>query len=91
MDPDNKVRGANMGPTWVLSAADWPHVGPMNLTIRVDLVCFDVVCIDGVYPYIPDSLHGHCGHYTVVLVPMNYPWKTWVNPSHVSIENILRI
>ena len=24
-----------MGPTWVLSAPDGPHVGPMNLAIRV--------------------------------------------------------
>ena len=31
--PDNKVHGANMGPTWVLSAPDGPHVGPMNLVI----------------------------------------------------------
>ena len=23
-----------MGPTWVLAAPDWPHVGPMNLAIR---------------------------------------------------------
>ena len=34
--PDNKVHGANMGPTWVLSAPDGPHVGPINLAIRVD-------------------------------------------------------
>ena len=27
--------GANMGPTWVLSASDGPHVGPMNLVIWV--------------------------------------------------------
>ena len=33
--PDSKVHGANMGPTWVLSAPDGPHVGRMNLTIRV--------------------------------------------------------
>ena len=33
--PDSKVRGANMGPTWVLSAPDGTHVGPMNLAIRV--------------------------------------------------------
>ena len=33
--PDNKVHGANMGPTWDLSAPDGPHVGPMNLAIRV--------------------------------------------------------
>ena len=32
--PDNKVHGANMGPTWVLSAPDGPHVGPMNLVYR---------------------------------------------------------
>ena len=35
--PDSKVHGANMGPTWVLSAPDGPHVGPMNLAIRVRL------------------------------------------------------
>ena len=33
-NPDSKVHGANMGPAWVLSAPDWPHVGPMNLAIR---------------------------------------------------------
>ena len=33
-DPDSKVHGANTGPTWVLSAPDGPHVGPMNLAIR---------------------------------------------------------
>ena len=32
--PDSKVHGANMGPTWVLSAPDGPHFGPMNLAIR---------------------------------------------------------
>ena len=32
---DSKVHGANMRPTWVLSAPDGPHVGPMNLAIRV--------------------------------------------------------
>ena len=35
--PDSKVPGANMGPTWVLSAPDGPHVGPMNLAIRVPI------------------------------------------------------
>ena len=32
--PDNKVHGASMGPTWVLSAPGEPHVGPVNLAIR---------------------------------------------------------
>ena len=31
--PDSKVHGANMGPTWVLSAPSGPHVGLMNLAI----------------------------------------------------------
>ena len=30
-----RVHGANMGPTWVLSAPDGPHVGLMNLAISV--------------------------------------------------------
>ena len=34
MNPDSKVHGTNMGPTWVLSAPDGPHVGPMKLAIR---------------------------------------------------------
>ena len=33
--PDSKIHGAYMGPTWVLSAPDGPHVGPMNLANRV--------------------------------------------------------
>ena len=34
-NPDSKVHGANMGPTWVLSAPDdGPHAGPMNLANR---------------------------------------------------------
>ena len=32
--PDRKFHGANMGPTWVLSAPDGPHVGPINLAFR---------------------------------------------------------
>ena len=39
--PDNKVHGANMGPTWVLSAPDGPHIGPMNLAIS-DIVWANV-------------------------------------------------
>ena len=35
--PDCKIHEVNMGPTWVLSAPDGPHVDPMNLAIRVHL------------------------------------------------------
>ena len=37
--PDSKIHGANMGPTWVLSAPGVPHVGPMDLAIRGN-ICF---------------------------------------------------
>ena len=43
---DSKVHGAYMGPTWVLSAPDGPHVDPMNFAIRVStLTVFDIHCI----------------------------------------------
>ena len=32
-NPDSKVHGTNMGPTWVLSAPGRPHVSLMNLAI----------------------------------------------------------
>ena len=32
---DSKVHVANMGPTWVLEAPGGPHVGPMNIAIRL--------------------------------------------------------
>ena len=37
--PDNKVHGANMGPTWVLSAPGGHHVGPMDLAIHYQGCC----------------------------------------------------
>ena len=33
--PDNKVYGANMGPTWGWQDPGGPHVGPMNFVIWV--------------------------------------------------------
>ena len=33
--PDSKVHEANIRPIWVLSAPDEPHVGLMNLVVRV--------------------------------------------------------
>ena len=38
--PDSKDRGANMGPTWVLSAPGGPHVDPMNHAIKEHLLFF---------------------------------------------------
>ena len=44
--PDCKVHGANMGPTWVLSAPGGSHVGPMNLAIWVIAVSHCVTLPD---------------------------------------------
>ena len=49
MHPDNKGHGANMGPTWVLSAPGGPHVGPMILAIR-GLICLSIKIIQFPFP-----------------------------------------
>ena len=61
---DSKAHGANMGPTWVLSAPDGPHVGPMNLAIGDILLCLHstivhvwmhvMICVEANFP--PASL-----------------------------------
>ena len=76
--PHNKVHGVNMGPTWVLSAPDGPHVDPMILAIRVSVVS----------PILWRSSHTIClldcyviGTFAVMrLFQMIEPWKyaqTW--------------
>ena len=52
--PDSKVHGANTEPTWVLSAPDGPHVGPMNLAIRVHECCMAFNKGKGLNPLIPE-------------------------------------
>ena len=54
--PDSKCHGANMGPTWVLSAPDGPHVGPMNLTIRVGCTCL-CIAIPSITLWVPWQRH----------------------------------
>ena len=44
-NPGSNVLGANMGPTWVLSAPDGPHVGPMNLAIG------ECIVLPGIVPF----------------------------------------
>ena len=48
--PDSKVHGANMGTTWVPSAPDGPHVGPMNLAISIMSPLFRQKHKTSVYP-----------------------------------------
>ena len=72
-----------MGPTWVLSAPDGPHVGPMNLAIRVVMPYGDVdlsqhstgsdngLLLEGTKP-LPDPMLSNyqCG-------PLAFPWRKY--------------
>ena len=83
--PDSKVHGANMGPTWVLSAADRPHVGPLNLAIRVIPISPGELVYVVVFVGIPRGLvpievtHIHHGNYSGVEAIMWSPQRQWSN------------
>ena len=55
--PDTKIQVAHMGPTWVLSASDGPHVGPMNLAIRVCTTVDHHKCLLTAIPTIRWDVH----------------------------------
>ena len=44
-NPDSKVHGAYMGPTWGSQDPGGPHVGPMNLAIRESMVYFMLIIV----------------------------------------------
>ena len=85
--PDSKVHGANMAPTWVLSAPDGPHVGPMNLANRVHIPLEECVCktkkksIANGFSYTLCVHNCYIYHPAVVanLTSINWPFETtWV-------------
>ena len=45
LEPDSKVHGTNMGPTWVLSATDGPMLAPWTLLARNSSVSTPLVSI----------------------------------------------
>ena len=65
-----------MEPNWGLSAPDWPHVGPMNLVIRVSVV---------IYRFFPlinsaDMAGFHDSNFDLILVtrpPVKYSKPFW--------------
>ena len=86
--PDSKVHWANTGSTWVLSAPDGAHVGPMNLSIRVVTSSFEMVKLladDNVmtWPRFPtiDLLNGksigHRGFPFTILPWSTFPTLIW--------------
>ena len=64
--PDTKVHGANMGPTWVLSAPDGPHVRPMNLAIRAVLYITMEASTTENFCWTPDDSSANKGNITTV-------------------------
>ena len=57
---DSKVHGANMGPTWVLSAPDGPHVASRNLATRAtDNPTATIVDCVAVYTPIDCAYNSH--------------------------------
>ena len=82
--PDSKVHGANMGPTWVLSAQGWPHIGPMNLAIRDGIIGLD----SGLLPVRPQAFFWNIGG-LLLIGPSgaNSIWNTSIFVQWISHEN----
>ena len=59
--PDSKVHGANMGPTCDQSAPDRPHVGRMNLALRVHSTWANNITLQ-IHWSRADSFHGKSNH-----------------------------
>ena len=70
--PDSKVHVANIGPTWVLLAPDGPHAGPMNLAIRVALLCIHSVLVSVATPNL--IRHAWLPTQEVCLWPISSIW-----------------
>ena len=82
INPDSKVHGANMGPTWVISAPDGPHVGPMNLAIR-EYIIFQYRyfrCVnDLIYEWCFPSQGNFPYWYDDIYVGSSPVWFCWTN------------
>ena len=66
-DPYIKIPGANMGPIWILSAPDGPHVGPIPFAMRGYIVaCPAFIRYDA----------------NIVKYPAKYSYWCWIYPYH---------
>ena len=66
-----------MGPTWVLSAPDGSHVGPMNLAIRGDLFSLIIPCITRLTSVVLLYHVIERWSYTIVVFVTMYMHVTW--------------
>ena len=74
--PDSNVNGANIGPTWVLSALDGLHAGPMNLAIRDK---YGSVVLARHHLQLTNAWLA--SHTTVITDNSNVPEAMWLLPS----------
>ena len=96
--PDSKVHWAKMEPTWVLSAPEGPHVGPMNFAIRG--ICEDeITCLfahitdTSVYVYKQPLGGGKPEiHHTVAKCNPDLPLRimSWTTPLRIYFSYNLR-
>ena len=78
-NPDSKVHGTNMGPTWVLLASGGPHVGPINLAIRGNIVCsVPSVCYLSI---IRSGMYFHTLGEFYISYPMKHTFHDWMQQS----------
>ena len=94
INPQNSnVHGANMGPTWVLSAPGGPHVGPTNLAIRAITHWYNN--LNKIYPHTVQLWHNYVKIMCRGLRKISSIFGncaccvefTWENIKHISILN----
>ena len=90
--PDSKVHGANMGPTWVLSAPDGPHDGLMNLAIKGpwSLLSFKPISHSWKYTYFSNMSFSCFIQYCVMLdhVIVALHWLYLMNPQTILTKGL---
>ena len=72
-----------MGPTWVLSAPDGPHVGPMNLAIRENHCWPDVCIIVSIWSFskpLNQWQHSYCLKAALPLAEKQSNWNSNMGP-----------
>ena len=92
--PDSEVHGANMGPTWVLSAPDGPHVGPMNPALRGTKRVIKIINLAAIFIRIPvpdSEVHGANMGPTWVLSAPDGPHVGPMNPALRGTKRVIKI
>ena len=83
--PDSKVHGANIGPTWVLSAPGGPHIGPTNLAIRVVLCNWWMGILNGPCQLLNVTSYQEYHHVQSLEKKVIIWVLTWLSVTHFTI------